>query len=67
LADYIIGTAFGVVHPPILHIFDSFGFFVSVQFFAHIAKSLMVSEPSGIKIAPPEIFVEFGVISVQEF
>ena len=49
-----------------MHIRVDFCFFIMVQSFANIAQRLMVAETSNVKISPPEVFVEFGIIRIQK-
>ena len=56
----------GLSDPPILHIIIDLGRLVRVQSFAYVAKALMVSKSACIKVAPPKIFIEFGIVRIQK-
>ena len=56
----------GLIDPPFLHIVINLGRLIRVQSFAYVAKALMVSESACIKVSPPKVFIEFGVVRIQE-
>ena len=66
LTDDMIWAALGLSDPPILHIIIDLGRLVRVQSFAYVAKALMVSKSACIKVAPPKILIEFGIVRIQK-
>ncbi len=67
LADNVVGTAIRLLDPPVRHVGIGFRREISVQFLAHVTDRLMVAELSGVEIPPPKVFVELGVIRIEEF
>ena len=66
LTDDMVWAALGLSDPPILHIIIDLGRLVRVQSFAYVAKALMVSKSACIKVAPPKVFIEFGIVRIQK-
>ena len=66
LTDDVVGAALGLSHPPFLHIVIGLALFVCMQPFTYIAEGLMMPKPTRVEVAPPEVFVEFGIIRIQK-